>query len=107
MNTSSTPAADALAAARQNMKDLEAAAKAESIEAQRREAAERDSALGKEVKTFQEENYEHIVGGMSEYLGFNGLNMDIVHYKDVQHSMTLSENEGYALYSTLEDILGI
>lgn len=102
-----TPAADALAAARQNLKDLEDAAKAERIEAQRRERAERESALGKEVIAFQEENYDHVIGEISNYIGISGLNIDFVEYKTVQSSKSLSEQEGFALHGVLEDILGI
>lgn len=107
MTASSTPAADALAAARQNMKDLEAAAKAEKVEARRREREERESALGKEVAAFQEQNYEHVIGGIGDYIGISGLDIDFVEYTTVQSSRSLTKDEGFALYSALEDILGI
>lgn len=102
-----TPAADALAAARQNMKDLIEAAKAEKIEAERREAEERASALGQEVKEFQEKNYEHVIGGISDYIGMSGLDMDFVEYTTVQYSRRLTEKEGFALHGALDYVLGI
>lgn len=102
-----TPAADALAAARQNMKDLENAAKAERTEIKRRQREERDSALGKEVLAFQEKNYEHVIGEIGNYIGISGRDFDFVEYTTVQFSRSLTENEGFALYSALEDILGI
>lgn len=102
-----TPAADALASARQNMKDLENAAKAERIEIKRREREERESALGKEVKEFQDRNYEHVIGGIGDYIGISGLDIDFVEYTTVQASRSLTKEEGFALFSSLEEILGI
>lgn len=102
-----TPAADALAAARQNMKDLENAAKAERLEIKRREREERASALGKEVAAFQEKNYDHVIGSIGDYIGISGLSIDFVEYTTVQSSRSLSQDEGFALYSALEDVLGI
>lgn len=102
-----TPAADALAAARQNMKDLEDAAKAERLEIKRREREERESALGKEVAAFQEQNYEHVIGGIGDYIGISGLDIDFVEYTTVQSSRSLTQGEGFALYSALESVLGI
>lgn len=104
---SDSPAADALAAARKNLKELEEAAKLERLEKVRQEKEERESARGIEVKDFQDRNYDHTIGGISDYIGVNGLIIDFVEYTTVKASRALTTNEGYALYSALEDVLAI
>jgi hypothetical protein len=107
MTATSSTAAEALAAARQNMKDLEAAARAEAAENRRREREERNAKLNADTAEFREREYEHSIGDNGDFIGLNGLDLDFVEYMTPQFSRSMSHKEALALHTALGESLGL